>query len=237
MRKYICILFFLLSFNVFAESSKCIVFEKNYSQYDNQNMYDLDAYITDCHKKSKKIETFGYFGDSPKVNYYFFQKNNNINRLFISTYVLTDQYEENPKYVYENGKYNFIRVFDCIDFNCKVNKKMTDFLGDGANLVDFKNHKTVWKYPYVTADSLKKELTSNFFKKWMENQLKDGVIKNRTEIYSDSGINSTKLGYLISGDKFNIVDVTSRWLKISYKAKNKKAIIGWINCESTNVCS
>ncbi len=200
-------------------------------------MYDLDVYITDCQKNSRKVESFGYFGDSPKINYYFFEKSNGVNHLFISTYVLTDQYEENSKYVYENGKYNFIKVFDCFDFTCKVNKKLINFFGDGANLVEVKSNKIVWEYPYLTADKVSKDLNSNFLKLWLNKQLKNGIIKNKTEIYNDSGLNSEKLGYLISGDKFNILDITSRWLKVSYTSKNKKTIIGWIRCEDTNVCN
>ncbi|MEQ1189161.1 hypothetical protein IC789_07555 [Acinetobacter seifertii] len=237
MKKYIWILFVFLSFSVYADTNKCINFKKDYTHYNNGNMYDLDAYLTDCHQKSKKIETFGYFGDSPKVNYYFFQKIDGVNRLFISTYVLTDQYEENPKYVYENGKYNFMKVFDCYDFTCKANKKMTDFFGDGANLIEVKSYKTMWKYPYSVANDVKKELNSNFFKNWWSNQLKSGVVKNKTEIYKEAGLNSEKAGYLISGDKFNISGVYSRWLNISYVNKNHKTTTGWIRCEDTNICS
>ncbi|EPF71469.1 hypothetical protein [Acinetobacter rudis] len=237
MRKYTWVLFIFLSFNVYAEENKCILFKKDYSQYNNENMYDLDVYITDCQKNSRKVESFGYFGDSPKINYYFFEKSNGVNHLFISTYVLTDQYEENSKYVYENGKYNFIKVFDCFDFTCKVNKKLINFFGDGANLVEVKSNKIVWEYPYLTADKVSKDLNSNFLKLWLNKQLKNGIIKNKTEIYNDSGLNSEKLGYLISGDKFNILDITSRWLKVSYTSKNKKTIIGWIRCEDTNVCN
>lgn len=200
-------------------------------------MYDLDAYITDCEKKYKKIETFGYFGDSPKVNYYFFEKNNKVNRLFISTYVLTGQYEENPQYVYDNGKYNFINVFDCFDFTCKINKKLTSFFGDGASLVEVQSNKIAWEYPYLTADNVKKDLKSNFLKNWLNNQLKNGIVTTKTEIYPDSGLNSEKLGYLIKGDKFKINDVSSRWLDISYVSKKNKIITGWIRCEDTNICN
>ncbi|WP_445116131.1 hypothetical protein [Acinetobacter sp. WZC-1] len=237
MRRYIWVLFAFLSFDVYADTNQCIAFKKDYSQYNNENMYDLDAYITDCQQSFKKIETFGYFGDSPKVNYYFFQKNNGFNRLFISTHVLTDQYEEKPKYVYENGKYNFMKVYDCFDFICKINNKVTNFFGDGANLVEIKNYKIVWEYPYATENNVKKDLNSNFFKNWLNNKLKNGIIKNKTKIYNDSGLNSEKLGYLVPGDNFNIIDITSKWLKVSYIRSNKKIIIGWVRCEDTNVCN
>ncbi|WP_215901384.1 hypothetical protein, partial [Acinetobacter seifertii] len=137
----------------------------------------------------------------------------------------------------EDGKYNFMKVFDCYDFTCKANKKMTDFFGDGANLIEVKSYKTMWKYPYSVANDVKKELNSNFFKNWWSNQLKSGVVKNKTEIYKEAGLNSEKAGYLISGDKFNISGVYSRWLNISYVNKNHKTTTGWIRCEDTNICS
>ena len=133
-------------------------------------------------------------------------------------------------------KYHLNYVYQC-EKECKFDKKLSNFLGDGGDIVDISNNKTLYVFPYAIANNVKKDLNSNFFKDWINNKLKNGIIINKTEIYSDPGIDSKKLGYIIPGDKFNIVDVTSRWLKISYKAKNKKAIIGWINCESTNVCS
>ncbi|MBD1230884.1 hypothetical protein IDM33_14820 [Acinetobacter seifertii] len=69
-----------------------------------------------------------------------------------------------------------MKVFDCYDFTCKANKKMTVF-GDGANLIEVKAIKTMWKYPYSVANDVKKELNSNFFKNWWSNQLKSGVVK------------------------------------------------------------
>ena len=112
-----------------------------------------------------------------------------------------------------------------------------DFFGDGGDLVDIHTDKVVYAFPYKTANNVKKDLNSEFFKNWFNNQLNDGVVKNKTEIYEDAGLNSKKLGYLISGDKFKIIDITSRWINISYVGKNKKPIIGWLRCEDTNVCN
>lgn len=156
--------------------------------------------------------------------------------MFISTYVFTDLYEEDPKYVYEGGKYNFTSVFDCSGLTCKENKKMSNFFADGANLVEVKSDKVLWKFPYEIAMNVKKDLKSDFFNHWLNGQLTSGVVKRKTEIYDYSGLNSNSVGYLISGDKFTITDISSRWLKIKYMGKNNKKITGWINCLDTDVC-
>ena len=220
----------------YASDNNCIAFKKNFSDYGNKNMYDIDLYINDCGKRKEKIDTFGYFGDNPKINFYFFQKNNSINRLFVSTYVYTNNYEDNPKYVYEDGRYNFTYTYDCNELKCKKNQKLSDFFGDGANLIDVKNYKVVSKFPYTSISDIKAEINSKLFKLWFGNQLKTGIILNKTNIYQNYGINSKKLGYLIPNDKFEIKGITSRWLNIVYSRENGGEIKGWISCDDTNIC-
>lgn len=235
--KYVFYLLCLFSVTVYANNNYCISFKKNYSDYENSTMYDLDAYISNCKKESKKIDTLGYFGDSPKINFYFLKKIDLINRVFISTYVYTGLYEENPTYVYENGKYNFTSVYDCNGLSCRKNKRLSDFFGDGANLVELKKNIVVTKFPYESKINIENELDSNFFKMWSNDQLKFGVIIKKTDIYQSIGVNSEKIGYLIEGDKFKIKEVSSRWLNIIYTNKNGRTTSGWIACQDTTVCN
>jgi len=159
-------------------------------------MYDLDMYISNCQGERKKVDTFGYFGDTHKINFYFFEKINSINRLFVSTYVYTNIYEENPKYIYQNGKYNFIYVCDCKELNCSENKNISNFFGNGANLVDVKNYKVVSKYPYDLIVKLKEEVNSDLFKKWLSSQLKiDRILKKQIFIKKMELIIKNRLSY------------------------------------------
>lgn len=234
--KHIIYLLCLLAVSYSYAANNCIEFKKNSSDYESEMTYDLEASITDCKKEKRKIDIFGYFGDSPKVNFYFFKNINSVNRLFISTYVYTDIKEEKPKYVYNEGKYNFIYVYDCNKLSCKKNEKMSNFFGNGADLVEVRYYKTVSKFPYESIEKLKQELNSNFFKNWISGQLKIGYVTKKTYIYEDKGIDSKKTGYLIFDDKFTIKDISSRWLYIKYKNKNGRIITGWVACNDTDVC-
>lgn len=234
--KYFVILLCFVSIISCADDKNCISVKKNFSDYKNEEVYDLDFYITDCKGKSKKVDTFGYFGDVPKINFYFFENIGSINRLFVSTYVYTNIYEENPKYIYQNGKYNFIYVYDCNGLNCKKNEKISNFFGNGGNLVNVNGYKVVSNYPYDSIVKIKEEVNSNLFKKWFANQLKKGHVLNKTNIYQENGVNSKKLGYLIQGDEFFIKDISLRWFNIIYKRKNGEKIEGWIDCRDTDLC-
>lgn len=176
--KYFYFLILLLSFNIHAEENSCITFKKDYGEQNDDKNYDLITYITDCKNRFKKLDTYGYFGDSPKINFYFFQKIGALNRLFVSTYVYTDIYEEKPKYVYKEGKYNFTYVYDCENLNCKKNEKISNFFGNGGSLVETKFNKTVSNFPYESNKNIQNEIKTDFFKKWYSNQLKNGTVKN-----------------------------------------------------------
>lgn len=195
----------------------------------------LLIYKSDCKKGKFLLDKFQVPNDIPKLDYVFEEEINNKKYIFLSISYNDSYRGENNKINYAD-KYHLNYVYQC-EKECKFDKKLSNFFGNGGDLIDIDTDKKVYIFPYSSEQSIKNELKSNLFKNWSNNQLKSGIVKNKTEIYREAGLNSEKSGYLISGDKFSISGVYSRWLNISYINKNHKMITGWIRCEDTNICS
>lgn len=219
----------------------CNSYAKDYQLTDNicikseVKNNSLFVYKSDCNNNKYLLDEFQVPNDIPEIDFVFLENINNKRYIFLSIKYSENYRDETNKINYVD-KYHLNYVYQCKK-ECTFDKKISNFLGDGGDLVDIHTDKVVYAFPYKIASNVKKDLNSEFFKNWFNNQLNDGVVKNKTKIYEESGIFSKKLGYLISGDKFKIVDITSRWIKISYANKNKKTIIGWIRCEDTSVCN
>ncbi|MEB3754379.1 hypothetical protein [Acinetobacter sp. MD2(2019)] len=219
----------------------CNSYAKDYPLTDNicikseVKNSSLFIYKSDCNKKKYLLDKFEVPNDIPEIDFVFLKNIKDERYIFISLKYSEDYRDETNKINYA-GKYHLNYVYQCKK-ECTFDKKISNFLGGGGDLIDIHTKKVVYAFPYKTSNNVEKDLNSNFFKIWFNNQLNDGIVKNKTEIYEDARLNSKKIAYLISGDKFKIIDITSRWLNISYAGRNKKPIIGWIRCEDTNVCN
>jgi len=195
----------------------------------------LLIYKSDCKKGKVLLDKFQVPNDIPKLDYVFEEEINNKKYIFLSI-SYNDSYRDEHNKINYADKYHLNYVYQC-EKECKFDKKLSNFFGNGGDLVDINTDKKVYVFPYSTEQSIKDELKSNLFKNWFYNKKMKGVVLKKTYINNDKNSLFNHFGYLIKDDKFVVEDISSKWLNIIYINKNGKKITGWIDCNDTNVCS
>ncbi|WP_151982320.1 hypothetical protein [Acinetobacter guerrae] len=226
----ILIFLFFLFCNVYAEDNfrlnnlQCIDAKKNNGK--------LDVYLGDCKNKIKKIDSIEIPNDYAKVEYVFYAKNT----LYIA-------FSYNESYRDVNGDFNYadkyflINAYNCAKGDmCRYNSRLSSYFGNGGNILDLNTNKIVYKYPYSKQSDLKKELTSKMFNDWFGGGLNYGVVIRKTFINETNNFSPIHKSYLVKGDRFQVEEVSARWLNVKYKNKNNKTVKGWISCEDTDIC-
>lgn len=172
-----------------------------------------------------------------RIDYIFFQNLKNKYNIFLGISYTEDYRDPLNRFNYLN-RYYIIRVYECNKNNfCNEDEKLSNFFGSGGDIIDYKNKKIIYKFPYSTEVELKNELSSKLFKDWMNGKLDSGIVLRKTFINEVNNFTPEHVGYLIKGNKFKIKEVTSRWLNIVYLTKNGRKISGWIACQDTTVCN
>ncbi|WP_445116132.1 hypothetical protein [Acinetobacter sp. WZC-1] len=143
----------------------------------------------------------------------------------------------NETYNYDN-KYFLINSYGCNKNNyCKYSSILSNYFGNGGDIVNERTKKVVYKYPYSKKEFLIKELKSNRFNSWVNGKLTGGKVMEKTFINDVNNFSTEHKGYLIKGDVFKVKDISSGWLNIIYTNKRGKTTIGWIPCKNTDICN
>lgn len=228
-------LFLILSSSVYANkffklnAYQCIQSKKIFNK--------LDIYISDCGDKINKIDSYEVPGGDINVDYIFSKNLKNKYNIFIGVSYNDDYRDPLNRFNYLN-KYYMIRAYECNKNNfCKENETLSNFFGNGGDIINSKNKEIIYKFPYSNQNNLKIELNSTLFKDWMNGKLKSGIVLRKTFINDVNNFTPEHVGYLIKDDKFKIKEVSSRWLNIIYTNKNGHTTTGWIACEDTTVCN
>ncbi|MGB8696356.1 hypothetical protein [Acinetobacter sp.] len=228
-------LFIILNSSVYAKN----IFKLNaYQCLESRSVINkLDIYIGDCRSKINKIDSYEVPGSDLKIDYIFSKNLKDKYNIFIGISFSEDYRDPLNRFNYLN-KYYMIRAYECNKKNfCKENEKLSNFFGDGGDMIDSKSKKIIYKFPYSNQSDLKNELNSKLFKDWMNEKLDSGMVLRKTFINDVNNFTPEHVGYLIKGDKFKIKEVSSRWLNIVYTNKNGRTTSGWIVCQDTTVCN
>jgi len=228
-------LFIILNSSVYAKN----IFKLNaYQCLESRSVINkLDIYIGDCRSKINKIDSYEVPGSDLKIDYIFSKNLKDKYNIFIGISFSEDYRDPLNRFNYLN-KYYMIRAYECNKKKfCKENEKLSNFFGDGGDMIDSKSKKIIYKFPYSNQSDLKNELNSKLFKDWMNEKLDSGMVLRKTFINDVNNFTPEHVGYLIKGDKFKIKEVSSRWLNIVYTNKNGRTTSGWIVCQDTTVCN
>lgn len=219
----------------------CNSYATNYKLTDNTCIATefkkdkLLIYQSDCINKTHLLDEFQVPNDIPKFDFVFqeFIKNKKYIILSIS---YNDNYRDIDNKINYADRYHLIYAYQCEE-KCKFDSKLSGFWGSGGDLIDIYTDKIVYIFPYANEQSTKDALKSNLFNKWFYNKNMKGKILKKTYINEDSKFSLSHVGYLIKGDQFIIKDISSKWLNIIYTNKKGNKIIGWIDCNDTDVCN
>ena len=227
-----CITFFFICCNNYATEYKltdniCIM-----SDIKNDLLL---VYKSDCKKEKYLLDTFQVPNDIPKIDFVFQEEISNKKNIFFSISYSDSYRDVNNKTNYADT-YHLNYVYQC-ETQCKFNKKISNFFGNGGDLINIYTNKIIYKFPYSSEKSIKNELKSSLFKKWIYNKKIQGKVIKKTYINENSQFSFSHLGYLIKNDEFTVKDISSKWLNISYTNKNGNKITGWIACNDTNICN
>lgn len=219
----------------------CKIYATDYTLTDNTCIKSdvkndlLLIYKSDCKKEKYLLDTFQVPNDIPKIDFIFQENISNKKYIFLSVSYSDSYRDENNKINYAD-RYHLNYVYKC-EKKCKFDKKISNFFGNGGDLVDIYTNKKIYIFPYASEESIKNELKSSLFKNWISNKKIQGKVLKKTYINESSQFSFSHLGYLIKNDNFIIKDVSSKWLNISYTNKNGNKITGWIACNDTNICN
>lgn len=195
----------------------------------------LLVYHSDCKKKRNLLGTFQVPNDIPKINFVFQEIIKKKKYIFLSI-SYSENYRDADNKINYADKYYLNYAYQC-EKECKLDNNLSYFFGNGGNLIDIHTDKLVYIYPYSSEQSIKSELNSDLFRNWLYNTNMQGKVLKKTYINEENNFSFSHTGYLIKDDQFIIKDVNAKWLNIVYINKKGEKIIGWIDCNDTDVCN
>ncbi|MFB2539002.1 hypothetical protein [Acinetobacter sp. c3-l95] len=220
------------------DDNQCLVSQDVQQEDDIYTAKTLILKIGDCHQSSQQYQKIGEFdvpNDTPKLDWVLAKKINN--KQYIIAMMSFDADFRDQQRDINYTRYYMPTIYTCTHQQCKSeNGRLDHFISAGGDLKNFSTNQFIRKYPYKLKNMLEKDLNTQLFKDWFNQNTIQGVtlktIPLSAESYplTDLNINVDK------NTAFTVLDINARYLNIIFMDKKGKKIQGWINCEATNLC-
>ena len=125
--------------------------------------------------------------------------------------------------------YFSVMVFHIEGNNLNFDKKLTDYFGSGADVVNYRDEggTPVHTYPYKTRSVIISELKSEMYRHWTSDVLPELAVLHKAFIYSSMNVATPTKIYLIRGDKVRQESISAGWISVLYEtARGKKYAAG-----------